>query len=601
MKSTFRSFLAAAVVTSASHALAQPVLPYWTADEETVFARFVAAAGPSARTVAVVPTGEQPAWLSIDRGDTWRTFEIGGTAVVAAWASPWQETLYAGTGPGMYNQSEMRVPAALHRSSDGGATWTPLAQSRFEGRFISDLVPGPGPGLVYAAQMEPDCYFAGLCRYGGARLLVSRDGGDSWQLTDSGVTGPFRKVYVSSDPDIVYVASDLAFFASRDGARTWRQVQPDSRRAMPYRSYAVDRSDPLLVYAYDALTRAFTVSEDGGNTWRARTHPDPEAEPGSASALMRMVPDPAQRGRLYAIGLSGRIHESRDMGGTWRVVSAHTAGDLGPAVVVSPQGTTRSFLAATQKVRIEEAPPFTAGQGLWWNPGENGAGLSITQHPSGQVFVVWFTYAADGSPTWYFASGGRWAAARTFQGTLYQANANGKPGPSYDPASLRIREVGEITLAFDDSDNATYTYRFSSGLQGSKRITRQMFGAVGWTYPLMTEPSDLWWNPSQPGWGVGIAQQAGRLFVTVFTYDTGGNPTWWFMSGPRLTGYVPEATDIVFTSRGSPLDQPYNGFAFRPQEMGTGRISLHDGGTRAVFTFPDGERQVTVTLTRQPF
>ncbi|MEO7742938.1 MAG: hypothetical protein ABIR98_08385 [Usitatibacter sp.] len=42
--------------------------------------------------------------------------------------------------------------------------------------------------------------------------------------------------------------------------------------------------------------------------------------------------------------------------------------------------------------------------------------------------------------------------------------------------------------------------------------------------------SDLWFNPSQPGWGVFLDQQGATLFATLFTHDSGGNPQWLFMS-----------------------------------------------------------------------
>ena len=33
---------------------------------------------------------------------------------------------------------------------------------------------------------------------------------------------------------------------------------------------------------------------------------------------------------------------------------------------------------------------------LWWNPNESGWGLTITQHPSTNIFAAWYVYGSDG-------------------------------------------------------------------------------------------------------------------------------------------------------------------------------------------------------------
>jgi hypothetical protein len=40
--------------------------------------------------------------------------------------------------------------------------------------------------------------------------------------------------------------------------------------------------------------------------------------------------------------------------------------------------------------------------------------------------------------------------------------------------------------------------------------------------------SDLWWNPSESGWGLNIVQHpSGIIFATWFTYDPDGTPAWY--------------------------------------------------------------------------
>ena len=43
---------------------------------------------------------------------------------------------------------------------------------------------------------------------------------------------------------------------------------------------------------------------------------------------------------------------------------------------------------------------------------------------------------------------------------------------------------------------------------------------------LGTVFSDLWWNPSESGWGVTIAHQQDVMFLTFFVYKDDRSPYW---------------------------------------------------------------------------
>jgi lysyl endopeptidase len=110
---------------------------------------------------------------------------------------------------------------------------------------------------------------------------------------------------------------------------------------------------------------------------------------------------------------------------------------------------------------------------LWWNAAESGWGLNLAQHPSGQIFGVWYTYAADYGPLWLVLSGGQWTTPRSFTGKLYRT-----AGPAYnktfDPTKVTVFEVGTLTLNFTDANNGSFTW-VVDGVQGTKVITRQPF------------------------------------------------------------------------------------------------------------------------------
>lgn len=110
---------------------------------------------------------------------------------------------------------------------------------------------------------------------------------------------------------------------------------------------------------------------------------------------------------------------------------------------------------------------------LWWFQAESGWGINLTQHPSGQVFAVWYTYADDFGPYWLVMAGGQWVNAVTFSGTLYSTS-----GPHYaqpfDTTKVRTDPVGTMTLTFSDASNGSFTWTVN-GVTGTKAITRQPF------------------------------------------------------------------------------------------------------------------------------
>jgi hypothetical protein len=43
---------------------------------------------------------------------------------------------------------------------------------------------------------------------------------------------------------------------------------------------------------------------------------------------------------------------------------------------------------------------------------------------------------------------------------------------------------------------------------------------------VTTDLSDLWWSPSEPGWGMQVVQEDNVAFATLFIYDADQRPTW---------------------------------------------------------------------------
>jgi hypothetical protein len=137
-------------------------------------------------------------------------------------------------------------------------------------------------------------------------------------------------------------------------------------------------------------------------------------------------------------------------------------------------GTTGSKVMERQTFAGNSAP-LTANA-LWWNPAENGWGINVAQQ-QGNLFAVWYTYGADGNAFWFVLPAGSWSG-NNYEGTLYSTTGSSWFG-TYDPAALKVNNVGSLRLSFTDIQNgaaqkAAMTYTVN-GVTQTKNIERQPF------------------------------------------------------------------------------------------------------------------------------
>jgi cytochrome c553 len=136
-----------------------------------------------------------------------------------------------------------------------------------------------------------------------------------------------------------------------------------------------------------------------------------------------------------------------------------------------------AYIASIESGPGSGPPPAPSPQfdysDLWYNASESGWGLNLVQHaPSNNVFGVIYTYEAPNRPVWYVMPGGTWTTSSIFTGSIY--HVTGSPA---NVASFKlgdVTQVGSATLAFTDSNHATFTYTVN-GAQVTKSVQRQPF------------------------------------------------------------------------------------------------------------------------------
>ena len=114
-----------------------------------------------------------------------------------------------------------------------------------------------------------------------------------------------------------------------------------------------------------------------------------------------------------------------------------------------------------------------------------------------------------------------------------------------------------------------------------------------------TDVSDMWWNPSESGWGANIAHQREIVFVTLYVYGADSRVRWYV--GPNLGN----TSGFIFSGTLYETTGPYLGGAFNPNSVstrvvGTVTVNIATVNTGTLSYTVDGV-SVTKSIERQTF
>ncbi|MGA2048013.1 MAG: glycosyl hydrolase [Terracidiphilus sp.] len=215
---------------------------------------------------------ERGVFRTTDGGNTWNKVLAGvnGSSGCAMIASSKQEpkTIYAAMwdfrrqgwtfrsgGPG----------SGLFKSTDGGAHWSEVTESNAKG-----LPPKPwGRVAVQVAPSKPQVIYANIEAEKGRGLYRSDDGGATWTALDASNYVVWRPFYFGNlivDPkdENKIFKPDLILLLSNDGGKSFNVVSGSAHG--DFHDVWIDQKNPNIVIAGDdgGLWR----SEDGGNRWK---------------------------------------------------------------------------------------------------------------------------------------------------------------------------------------------------------------------------------------------------------------------------------------------------------------------------------------------
>jgi photosystem II stability/assembly factor-like uncharacterized protein len=255
-------------------------------------------------------------YKSVDGGQSWtntglRNSEHIGRVVVSPKDS---DTLYVAAQGPLWTAGGDR---GLYKTIDGGKTWNQVLKIS-EHTGVTDVVLDPrNPDIVVASAYQRRRSFATLID-GGPEAAIHRstDGGRTWTKVNTGLPaedlGRIGLAISPVNPDILYANVEAAngkggIFRSSDNGVTWQKRADYNTGAMYYGDIFADPVNVDRVYIVDTV---FQVSDDGGKTMHAlgqrAMHVDNHI----------IWVDPANTDHML-VGNDGGLYRSFDRGATW--------------------------------------------------------------------------------------------------------------------------------------------------------------------------------------------------------------------------------------------------------------------------------------------
>ncbi|MCC6425995.1 MAG: hypothetical protein IT435_04160 [Phycisphaerales bacterium] len=274
-------------------------------------------------------------WRSTDAGVTWMpvtdfmpTLAIGAVAV-----DPTNDqVIYAGTGEGNH-ANHSRYGLGIYKSTDGGNSWSQLAQATFAGRCFTKIVVDP---------QNTQRLFASITRAGGFPTLTAAKG-------HPGATGP------------------TGVFRSTDGGVSWTQLA-GGLPSVDATDIAINPANSQVVYAaighiFGNASNGIYKSSNGGNTWSKLAG----GLPGGMLGRISIAVAPSDPAMLYTM-ITNPASASGDSATTLAVMRSINSGTNWASFGANADQATYGWYLSTVSVRPTAANTVFFG------------GLTLTRH-----------------------------------------------------------------------------------------------------------------------------------------------------------------------------------------------------------------------------
>ena len=272
-------------------------------------------------------------YRSSDAGDSWTRMGLENSERIARIVVHPKDgsTVYACVAGHLFDDHDDR---GVYRTKDAGKTWEKvLFVARDTG--CADLAVDPSnPSILYAGMWQFR-RSASFFNSGGPNsgLHKSTDGGSTWtRLKKDLPTGNLGRIAVAvsaAKPEVVYAVVEsarTALFRSDDRGENWREVNATSVVAQRPFYFSLVVADPKSVDRVYKPGLQGAVSDDGGKTWSVLGGGN-ALGPSYHSDVHALWINPVNPEQLV-MGTDGGVYTSADRGSSWRFVESLPVGQF---------------------------------------------------------------------------------------------------------------------------------------------------------------------------------------------------------------------------------------------------------------------------------
>lgn len=133
-----------------------------------------------------------------------------------------------------------------------------------------------------------------------------------------------------------------------------------------------------------------------------------------------------------------------------------------------------------------------------------------------------------------------------------------------------------------------------------RRLAATLLLGLGASLPasattFSTDFTDIWFVPSESGWGINLIQQGNTLFATLFVYGPDRSPRWYVGSELNAGSGTTTFTGSLNETSGTPFSAPWTGSTSTP--VGSMTIAF-SGPNRGTLVYTVNGVQVTKIIER---
>jgi photosystem II stability/assembly factor-like uncharacterized protein len=228
---------------------------------------------------------------------------------------------------------------SLYKTRDGANTWNKVTTDLSSFRVLSLGIDPYSPSNVFAGTM-------------GDAVYKSPDGGQSWAPHNAGLKEHVSVVnqflFHPAIPDLVYAATTVGAFRTKDGGRYWEERMHGMKEVHYVVTIAMDPRNPDVLYA--GTTGGVYKTTDGTAKWELVNNgliPKEKLDAAMALGVNTLVTDPKLPGTVYA-GTTNGLFKTTDAGASWSRIETGLTDTYVSALLVDPSNPNIHY-AGTRK------------------------------------------------------------------------------------------------------------------------------------------------------------------------------------------------------------------------------------------------------------